>query len=324
MRLPRWLLAPAPVVALLVSLAVVDAGWFVVIPGTSENVFPRIQVDGVETHPHDGKLLLTTVTIPRASPGMMIRAGLDSAIEVMTEEELYGGLTEQQYERVTLSQMDESKIAAVAVAARRLTDYPQEHDPGALVQDVVPGTPAAGSLFAGDLIVTADDEPVEDVDELGELIRATEGRRALTLTVEAGGEERTVRVRPEHDPELDRPVLGVILIDPFPFEVVIESGAIGGPSAGLMWALGMYEVLSEEDLLLGRVVAGTGTIDLDGNVGPVGGVGQKVRAAQDAGAEIFLVPRQQHREAEAIGADLRLVPVGTVGQAVSFLRSTRP
>lgn len=320
----RRLLVLAPILSLFVCLSVVDVGWFVMQPGTSENVFPRIQVDGVPTHPHEGKLLLTTVSIPRASVGYLLRAGLDAAMTVESEEAILGGHTEREYEQISLSQMDESKIAAVAVAAEELTGYPADHDPGALVQNVLPGTPASGKLVAGDLIVSADDEPVDDVEEMSRLIRATEAERAMTLTVEAGGEERTVRIRPRQDPELGRPVLGVVLIEPFPFEVSIESGDIGGPSAGVMWALGMYEILSDEDLLAGRRVAGTGTVDLGGNVGPVGGVQQKVRAAQDAGADVFLVPRGNHRDALSVNADIELVPVATVAEAVSYLRSSRP
>lgn len=318
----RLLLSALPLISLGTALSLVDIGMFTVGPGSADNVFPRIQLDGVGVTEPNGGLLLTTVSIPRATLLHAVWAGWDPAVELVPEEDILGERTEREYERITRSQMDESKIAAVSIAASDLTDYPADHGPGALVQDVLEGTPAEGELFPGDLITAVDDEPVEDIQDLSRAIRATEGRRALAITVEAGGEERTVRIRPRISEEEDRPIIGVILVEPFPFEVQIESGEIGGPSAGLMWTLGVYDLLSEEDLVGGRRIAGTGVIDLAGNVYAVGGVAQKVRAAIEAGAEAFLVPRDNLADARSAGNGIRVVPVGDVRGALRFLRRT--
>src|SRR5207247_1504061 len=108
----------------------------------------------------------------------------------------------------------------------------------------------------------------------------------------------------------------------FPFGVTISSGDIGGPSAGLMWALGLYDVLTPGDLTGGRTVAGTGEIFPSGEVGPIGGVRDKIAAAEAAGADVFLVPVANLREARRAGAGLKLVPVRTFAQALGYLRGS--
>lgn len=320
-RLIRRSLPIAPVAALIVALSVVDVGVFALSPGPAREVLPLIELDGPQTYQARGRLLLTTVSVSRVEVFRAIQGMLDPAVQVVPERQVVPrGVTEEEYEQATRSLMDESKVAAVAVVLEMLTDYPDEHGPGALVQDVVPGTPAHGVLHPGELIVAVDDRRVRDVDHLSSLIRESEGR-PLTLTVESDEEERTVRVRPRRVEGEDHPVIGVIIVASFPFEVTIDSGAIGGPSAGLMWALGVYELLTRENVLRGREVAGTGVIRLNGEVGPVGGIEQKVRAAERAGADLFVLPADNLEAARPMARDLRLVPVRSLEEAVRALSS---
>jgi PDZ domain-containing protein len=109
------------------------------------------------------------------------------------------------------------------------------------------------------------------------------------------------------------------VVENFPFDVRIRSGDVGGPSAGLMWALALMDLLEPGNLIDGRTIAGTGAIDLEGHVHPVGGVAHKVLAGARAGAELFLVPTENLAEARAAGADIRLVAVSTVDEAVTEL-----
>jgi Lon-like protease len=309
-----------PAAALAVALFRVDAGLYAIAPGSAREVLPLIRVDGAETYAGRGKLFLTTVTPTRATPAVALRGWLDPAVEVISERRLVPrGVTEEEYERVSRSLMDESKIAAVSVVLGMVTDYPDEHGAGALVQDTAPGTPAHNSLHPGDLIVAADDEGIRDVDHLARLIRETDGRRSMTLTVEAGGEERTVRVRPQRIEGQEHPILGVVLVANFPFEVVIDSGSIGGPSAGLMWALGVYDILTPGDLVDRGEVAGTGIIDLGGDVRAVGGIEQKIHAAERAGVDLFVLPADNLEAARPVAEDVRLVPVRTLEEAVRSL-----
>lgn len=314
-------MALVPAASLVLALGVVRLPWIALAPGPARDVFPLIKIEGVETHPPEGRLLLTTVLTSRVSAITAVRGWLDSAIEVVHEDLLIPpGQTEEEFEQISLSQMDESKIAAAVIALRRLTDYPDDHGPGALVQDVVEGSAADGRLFPGDLIVSADGEELPDVDSLAEAIEGTEGRRRLDLVVRVGGEERRVTVAPSIPPGEDEPLLGVALVENFPFDLSIESGDIGGPSAGLMWALGIWELLTPRDLIAGHDVAGTGQVGLDGTVHPIGGVDEKVRAAERAGADVFLVPRGNLAAARAVADEIRLIPVETVRQAVRALR----
>ena len=112
----------------------------------------------------------------------------------------------------------------------------------------------------------------------------------------------------------------LLLFDAFPFTVSMASGDVGGPSAGMMWALGLYELLTPEDLTDGRSIAGTGTIDLGGNVGPIGGIRDKVIAAERSNADVFLVPADNMAELEGVDSgDLELVPVSTFDEALEAL-----
>jgi PDZ domain-containing protein len=115
-------------------------------------------------------------------------------------------------------------------------------------------------------------------------------------------------------------LIGINLVDAFPFGVQISSGDVGGPSAGLMWALGLYDLLTPGDLTRGKVIAGTGTIDTQGNVGPIGGIQDKVVAAERAGAQVFLVPRANMADLRGVATgSMRLVPVSTFEQALEVL-----
>jgi PDZ domain-containing protein len=321
----RSLLTLVPSVVLALCLYLVELPLWVESPGGARSILPLIAIDGTPTYQSDGRLLLTTVNVGRVNLYYALRAWLDPAATLLTEREILPpGLTDQEYDRISLSQMDESKVAAVAVALERSTEYPEEHGRGALVQDTIPGSPAEGSLFAGDLITHVGGQSLADLQGLRRAIDGAGAGRALRFTVRPleGGTERTVTLRPVLDPELDRPVVGVYTVANFPFDVQIESGNIGGPSAGLMWALGVTDLLSPGDLTGDRAIAGTGTVDLQGNVGPIGGITLKVQAAEEADAEAFLLPQANLAEARTVDTDLELVPVVSVEQALSFLEGS--
>jgi PDZ domain-containing protein len=294
-------------------------------------VLPLIDVEGQPSYDSEGRLLLTTVNFGRVNVYDAVRAWIDPAANLVDEQSVIPpGQTDLEFERRSLSQMDQSKIAAVAVSLERLTGYPEEHGDGVIVQDTVQGGPAFGRLFPGDLIVAADGEPVADPEDLTRMIGEAGAGTSIRFTVRPleGGEEETVPLVPIRDPQPpeddpDRAIIGILSVVNFPFTVRIESGDIGGPSAGLMWALGVTELLTPEDLTGDDTLAGTGTVDLLGNVGPIGGIGLKIIAAERAGASAFLVPRDNLAEARAVGSDLPLVSVTTVDQAIEFLERPR-
>jgi PDZ domain-containing protein len=317
-RLPVLL----PAAALAISLYFVELPLFVEGPGPAHDVIPRIDIDGIPTYQPDGRVLFTTVNVARVNVYDAVRAGFDSDWQLVPEDVLIPpGFTEEEYDRVTLSQMGASKIAAVVSALERLTDYPMEHGRGALVYATQSGAPADGRLFPGDVVTAIDGEPIADRAELGSLIEAAGVGTTLRLEVEpveGTGRSETVEVRTVGDG--GRPIIGVFAVENFPFEVSIQSGAIGGPSAGLMWALGVTDLLSPGDLGGGRAIAGTGGIDLNGGVFPIGGVRLKILAAERAGADVFFVPRKNMAEARTADVQIELVQVANLQDALDYLQ----
>jgi PDZ domain-containing protein len=318
----RFLKIAVPAAALAICFYAVELPVFVESPGSARSVLPLIEVEGTDTFGSRGELLLTTVSLGRANVYDAVAAWVDPDAELLREEEVLApGQTDREYREVSRSQMDQSKIAAASVALEALTGYPADHGTGVIVQDVVSGTPAAGRLFPGDLITSIDGDELGGVADLRRRIGEAGTERSLQLQVRPleGGEVRQVALRPALIEGEDRPVIGIVSVANFPFDVRIASEDIGGPSAGLMWALGVWDVLTENDLTEGHEIAGTGTVDLEGRVGPIGGVRLKIVAAEDAGAEVFLVPEGNMREARGAGEDIDLVPVATVDQAVAVL-----
>jgi PDZ domain-containing protein len=161
---------------------------------------------------------------------------------------------------------------------------------------------------------------VGTVREASRAIGAATSGSSLTFDVTVDGKPETVNLVREPCGDSTKPLVGVSLINAFPIDVSISSGAIGGPSAGLMWALGLYDLLTPGDLTGGRTIAGTGQIGIHGEVLPIGGIGEKLSAAAHAGAEVFLVPKDNLAEARAAGDHgMHLVVVETFGDAVKYL-----
>jgi PDZ domain-containing protein len=305
------------------------AGWvplpfFSFGPGPAREIVPLIHVDGAPTYGSSGHLVMTTIRFTQVTALGALAAWIDPEQVVVDEEVVYPpGLSPSEEEQRATSQMDQSKIDAAAVVLSEVTGYPREHGPGALVEFVGSGCPADGRLFPGDLIVRIAGERVDSRGEASRLIDAIPVGDPIRFRVDADGEMHDVAVTRGRCPGTDEPLLGVLLVEPFPFEITIESGDVGGSSAGLMWAVGLYDLLTPGDLTGGRTIAGTGTIDLDGNVGPIGGILDKVVGAREANADIMLVPRDNFDEVRDVDAgDLTLIPVSTFDEAVESLSTS--
>lgn len=313
---------------LLIAVAFA-AGWiplpfFALGPGPARQVVPLIHVDGAPTYRSSGRLVMTTIRFTQVTALGALIAWLNPEQAVVGEETVYPpGLSPSEEEQRAISQMDQSKIDAAAVALSEVTGYPREHGLGALVESVGTGCPADGRLFPGDQVVRIDGEPVDSRREASRLIDAVPVGEPIEFRVEAEGEVHDLRVTRGACPGVDEPVIGIVLVDSFPFEIRIDSGDVGGPSAGLMWAVGLYDLLTPGDLTRGRTIAGTGAIDLEGKVGPIGGIKDKVVAARDAHADVMLVPRADFRELRDVDTgDLTLIPVSTFDEAVKALSAS--
>ena len=313
---------------LLIAVAF-GAGWvplpyFALGPGPAREVVPLIHVDGARTYGSSGRLVLTTIRFTQVTALGAVIAWINPEQAVVGEGTVYPpGLSPSEEEHRAISEMDQSKIDAAVVALSEVTKYPGEHGPGALVELVGTDCPADGRLFPGDRIVRIDGERVASRRQASTLIDAIPADEPIEFRVEADGQVHDLRVSRGPCPGVDEPVIGIVLVDSFPFGITIESGDVGGPSAGLMWAVGLYDLLTPGDLTRGRTIAGTGTIDLDGNVGPIGGIIDKVVAARDANADVMLVPRADFRELREVDTgDLTVIPVSTFDEAVTALSAS--
>lgn len=316
-RLRPWI----PAVALAVILALVPVPYYVIRPGPANDVIPLITIKDHPTYRPSGHLLLTAVLLDHATSYDVLEGWLNPAETVARERDLFPpGQTKQQEEQISQSEMDTSKVDAAIVALTKYAGYPERHGPGVLIEEVFADTPADGKLVAGDVIARIGEKPVNDPDALGRAVRAAGTTKAVELTVRGGAETRHVRIVPRHVSGVKRPVIGVSAVHSFPFPLNISSGDIGGPSAGLMWTLGLIELLTPGDLTGGRHVAGTGQIFPDGRIGPIGGIEQKVVAAEHAGATVFFAPRRNAPAAISVANRIRVVPVRSYLDALRFLK----
>lgn len=309
-------------IGVIAGLAVtVYLPWYAVGPGPARAVQPLIRFEDRTRYESQGSFVMTSVRYTRLTGLDMLLAWLDPDRAVVARSVLYpdGGNVQVERER-SISQMDSSKLDASAVVLRALEGYPKDHGDGVLVESVVSGCAADGELFPGDRILSIDGEPVDSYRDASRAIESAPSGSTLTFDLSVDGDPETVDLVREPCGDSEDPLVGVRMINSFPFDVSIASGEIGGPSAGLMWALGLYDLLTPGDLTNGRMIAGTGQIALDGTVFPIQGIDEKLSAAAEAGASVFLVPRDNMNAARASGGHgLELVPVATFEGALAYL-----
>jgi Lon-like protease len=285
-----------------------------------------IKIDGKQTQPVSGDLMLTTVQLQPITVAQAIRSWFDSDYEVFPRSVFVPpGQTEEQADEHTALQMEESQQFA-AIAALELLGYDVKTTSlGARIVDVTKGVPASSVLEPGDVIVGADTKSVKKTEDLVSVIRGHKVGDEIVLKVKRDGETLTLRTRtiPRAE-DASVPQIGVTLDtlthSELPLAIDIQSLGIGGPSAGLMYALGITDLLDKPDLTAGRRIAGTGEITPDGAVGPVGGVAQKIASARAAGAELFLVPNDELEQACERAGDMQVAGVTNLKEAVRVLK----
>lgn len=312
----------------VVAAALVRTPYATLAPGTARALDALVSVDGADTHPTSGTILFVTVSVDDDVTLMEAAVGwLDGDTDVLPRSAVVPrGISDEENRRRNAEAMVGSKQVAAVVALQRLGYDLDPSGTGAVVIRTVEGTPAHDALEVGDTVVAVDGTPVDLWEDLGPAVSARRPGDTVVLTVESiDGDEREVPLTLAARP--DDPGAGFLGIegdtrdfDPgLPFEVDIDSGAVGGPSAGLAFTLALLDVLSEGDLTGGRRIAVTGTINVDGTVGEIGGVEQKAAAAAAAGAEVFLVPAAEAGEARARSHGLEIVPVEHLDDALAAL-----
>lgn len=326
MRLRNSLLLGAAVVTVGAAV-LVPLPYVVISPGSAEPVPTRVTFEGQAKDDVSGQLYFLTVAVSQPTPVEALSAWLDDDQTVLPRQRVIPkGVDEDQYIKAQRAVFGESAKVAAAVGLRAAGKDVRFSGKGARIGGVVPESPADGKLRTGDVIVAVAGRPVALASDLITVTGRGKEGDVVRLSVLRDGTEREVDVTLREVPGLGRPGLGVsVATEGFdialPFEVKVDQGQIGGPSAGFMIALTVFELADDGDLARGRKIAGTGTIDANGAVGPVGGVPQKVRAAEQAGATLFLVPPDELKQArDAAGKKLKVVAVSTLDQAIDLLR----
>jgi PDZ domain-containing protein len=317
--------------ALSVGLSYLPVPYVVLGPGPTIDTLGKsdgkeiIAIKGRPTSTSKGHLNLTTVSVrDQIDLASALRFWLDGETAVVPRELVYPPeQTERQVEQQNEQAFKASQTSAETAALRTL-GFPVQ----VTVRELSKGSPSTGKLAKGDIITKVDGKPVTSHARLIELITAHKVGDEVTIEYVRAGKPGTVKIvtAGAGDGDQRRPVIGVSVEpkQPHPFDVSFDLDRIGGPSAGLMFALAIIDKLDPADLTGGVFIAGTGEIDDDGNVGPIGGIPQKMVAAKKAGAKVFLTPADNCAEAVKTAPDgLKLARVETLDGALAALKIVR-
>jgi Lon-like protease len=296
------------------------------LPDKARPVAPLVQVPGGKDPTGPGQIYFDAIVIRRAKLFERVFPWLHRDATLVPEEQVNPpGVSDTQRQKEDLREMSRSQDLAAAVALKYLGYHVVERPTGALITDVLAGSPAEkAGLEPTDVIVAADGHPVLKSSELRKLISRHRPGEIVRLSARSPRGLREFRVRTVADAHRGgRPVIGVLIEQAaqvkLPFPVKIDAGSIGGPSAGLAFALDVVQEL-DGDITRGHRVAATGEINLDGSVSPIGGVKQKTFGARQADVDVFLVPVGENAQVARKYADgVRVIPVESFRQALRAL-----
>lgn len=302
-------------------------------PGPAPDVARRTQISAV-TYPSEGSMHLTTAQVRSpegATAAELLKAMFNPDKEVFPREAIYpSGESHAHTETIQAAQMTQSELEA-AVAALNELGMPYKAD-GVFVSEISESSPAARRLIAGDVITAIDGEPVVLVEDLQEELKRRGPGESVRLDVQRGNETKSFSVKTSEPAAGSKGSgLGAVVVQyrKAPVDVTISSRDIGGPSAGLIYALSIYDRLVPDDITGGRTIAGTGTIENSdkrtGSVGAVGSVELKVKGADRIGAEVFLVPKAELEEARKVaGSGMDVIGVSSLKEAIAELKKLPP
>lgn len=326
----------AVVAAAALLLYIIPSNYYMLLPGQALAVAPMISIKGHPPTHKRGELLMTDVTLYKVDHKIEELYGrLNGDADLEPAEQLSGGLSDKKFVQLNEKLMEDSIRQAEAAAFSVVPGYHVRFaKTGPKVVFLMPGMPADRRFHTGDVIEYVDGHRVTRAAQVSPLIKRAGVGGLVRMRVLRGGKLITVSVRPVGTTNGKRvkggktPLIGVYVQDQLvlPAKISIAPGDIGGPSAGLMFTLGIIQRLERQDIAHGCKVAGTGTIDAEGNVGEIGGAKQKVIAAHNAGARYFLVPdvKDNLQPARQYANGLTVIPVKTLRGALEALRHIKP
>ncbi|NUT56483.1 MAG: PDZ domain-containing protein [Thermoleophilia bacterium] len=316
---------------LVLGALTVGAAWllpsddYLLLPDTAKPLADRVQVEGEKPHSPGGIYYVDEVVRQASLLEEVAPPTRPEGADLVPARTLVPpGSSFRDRRQQNLRAMDRSQEVAAAVALRELGYDVKAEPEGALVVAVAGDAPAAGKIEPTDVVVAVGGKPVRTPDDLRRLIGTRKPGQDVRLRVRRGEETKEIVVGTVPSPDdPGRPIVGVQVEQSanikLPLDVEIDLAGVGGPSAGLAFALDIVEEL-RGNVDRGLRVAATGEIELDGGVLPIGGVKQKVIGARRAGADVFLVPAGDNAvEARKHAGDLRIVPVESFEQALRAL-----
>lgn len=319
------------ILALLVIVLVAAAFFapipifYAYLPGPVRDVERLVDISEGRTYSSEGRLLLTTVSVdPQVTFSEVVESAFDDSTAIVMKDAVTGGRSLDELIDAQKEEMRRSKQAAQEVALAAL-GLGQPTGDGARVVQTLENSPASGVLKKGDVIVMVEGRTVQTTCDVGREIGSHKPGGDLTIRVKRDGKVKTFEIGTAQNPDdPDSAIIGVLMDDVNRrfapgLEISFDTGKIGGPSGGLMMTLALYDQLTPEDITGGRSVAGTGTIDCDGGVGPIGGIEQKVAGAEQAGADVFLAPSGNVAAARGVAKDIEVVEVSTFDEAIRYL-----
>ena len=320
-------------VMLAVALVVIPVPYVAWRPGQTVDVLENadeggavIEISGLPTFDTDGQLLMTTVSTTRVDSTLslpeVVFVFMANDSDAMPREVIYPpGKSSSQVQDEAVAMMDKSRINAT-VAAFRAAGVPVTELPR--VESVVFSGPSADRLQPGDLITAVDDIEMKTRENVIAQVATHAVGDVIVFTLLRDGQELTESVTSSaSNTDARRPVVGISLDTGFQYAPQVDFGVdegVTGPSAGLVFALGLYDRITEGHLIAEGVVAGTGEIDPDGRVSRIGAVREKIKGAERDGATIFLVPEDNCSDIGDLATDVTLVRVGTLKDSIAALQ----
>lgn len=309
--------------------SVVDDGAVALKPGSARPTDDRVSVVDLEVFEPEGEILFTTVSIDdQVTIADWVRSGLDDAIELRSRADVFGSRSASEQRERNLQLMQASKDTAVIAALEHL-GVMAVVESGIGFNEVLDDGPAAGLLEVGEIIIALDGVAITGFDSLLAALDARAPGTEITLQLENNEtgalREQVMTLGVHPDAERTGGFIGIADVTvravdaDLPFDVAIDSGSIGGPSAGLAFTLTLIDMLTPGELTGGNRVAVTGTISAAGDVGNVGGVAQKAAVAEAEGVAMFIVPKELVAAAESTTDDLRVVGVESLDDALAAL-----
>lgn len=329
------IVAAGTFIALAMGLAFTPVPYVIYTPGRAYDVLgvddaqrPILEISGAPTYADPGKLSMTTVSITRADASATLPEALAAKLlpnrDALPRDSVYpSGQSSEQIRSEEKRRMDSSQQDAI-VAALRAANQPVEEWP--VVAQVTVSGPSNTRLRPGDLILAVDGQTTRTWRDVQTRVATHTAGDTINFTVWRDRAEVPVSVTSvgrHGDPKTA--TIGVDLSTGYRYPQVIHFGIsndIGGPSAGLIFALGAYERLTPGALLNGRNVAGTGTIDARGTVGGIGGIQEKIAGAEASGATIFLVPGENCRDLRGVHTKMELIRADTLASTIEGLRAS--